>query len=244
MRKFVPCVTCLKNQLSDKSAINFLPGEIDDTGIVYVACRNGHKSAVVFKTRRYKLLLDSAARALIDGYTNESIASFAAALERAYEFYLRVILRSKGLSKAIIDSAWKSIASQSERQFGAFYITFLLENKTTLELNQDIPAIRNRTIHQGHVAREQDAITFGRIVYERIQEIEKTLVPYRHHADQEEKDVIEAQKSFIPSGMDQMVLEVTPVLVDKNNQARIADNFSEFLSGVVYSMQEEERIAK
>jgi uncharacterized ferritin-like protein (DUF455 family) len=67
---------------------------------------------------------------------------------------------------------------------------------------------------------------------------------YSDHADQEEKDVIEAQKSLIPAGMEQMVLEVTPVLVDKINQARVANNFSEFLSGVVHSMQEEERISK
>lgn len=244
MRKFVPCVTCLKNQLSDKSPINLLPGELDDNGIVYVTCKNGHKSAVVYKTRRYKLLLDSAARALIDGYTNESIASFAAALERAYEFYLRVSLRSKGISKDIIDSAWKSIARQSERQFGAFHILFLSENKKTLDLNSDIPTIRNRTIHEGRVALEQDALTFGRLVYERIFEIEKTLGQYRNYADQEEKDVIEAQKSFIPAGIDHTVMEVTPVLVDKNNQARVAENFSEFLSGVVHEMQEEERISK
>ena len=244
MRKYAPCVTCFKKQLPSKSPIKMLPGELDDRGIIYVNCSNGHKSAVIYKTRRYKLLLDSGARALIDGYTNESIATFAAALERAYEFYLRVLLRGKGISKDIVDSAWKSIASQSERQFGAFHILFLLENKITLDLNPDISMIRNRTIHQGHVALEQDAITFGRLVYERIFEIEKTLDPYQNYADQEEKDAIELQKTFIPSDIEYMVMEVTPVLVDKSNQARVAENFSEFLSGVVHAMQEEDRISK
>ena len=241
MRIFVPCAVCVKKR-SNKDPIKMIPGELDG-GVIFVTCAEGHKTAVLYRTRRYKLLLESGARALIDGYANESIASFSTAVERAYEFYLRVIFRSKGIPKETFEAAWKDVTVQSERQYGAFHMLFLMENKTVLKLNPDIPRMRNRIIHQGQMAKEEDAITFGRLVFERVIEIENALKANQSFADDEEKSEIEMQKVSIPIGIESMVLEVIPALVDNNNQSRVPENFSEFLSTVVHKMKEEDRIS-
>ncbi|MES9855088.1 MAG: hypothetical protein ABW166_00590 [Sedimenticola sp.] len=59
-----------------------------------MTCDKGHKSIVVYDSRRYDVLLQSATNALLDGYTNEAISTYGTALERCYEFYVRVVLRS------------------------------------------------------------------------------------------------------------------------------------------------------
>ena len=60
-----------------------LPGEMLDSGAVFVTCPRGHESAVVYNHHRYEVLFTSGTAALEDGYANEAVSTMAAALERA-----------------------------------------------------------------------------------------------------------------------------------------------------------------
>ena len=64
---------------------------VRDDGIYEFECPEGHRSITVLRTPKHEVLFAIASNALLDGYLRESIASFAASLERFYEFVIRVI---------------------------------------------------------------------------------------------------------------------------------------------------------
>jgi hypothetical protein len=110
MRALSLCVTCAK-EASDRltatgesSSVKFLYAEMDDTGIVYLTCDRGHRTAAVHRSRKHQFLFESGCHALLDHYTNEAVSTFSAALERAYEFFLRVAYRKLGFPSSLLDS--------------------------------------------------------------------------------------------------------------------------------------------
>lgn len=76
-----------------------LPGEMHDSGVIFVNCPEGHRSAVLYNHRRHEVFFASGAMALLDGYANEAASSFATALERFYEFCIRVICKKQSISQ-------------------------------------------------------------------------------------------------------------------------------------------------
>jgi hypothetical protein len=112
---------------------------------------------VIFNARRHEVLLRSGGKALLAGFANEAMISLAAALERAYEFYIRVVCRQRKIGDEQIGAAWKEIGHLSERQLGAFGFLYLLENGEPLLLNKKITEIRNHIVHQGRIATEIEA---------------------------------------------------------------------------------------
>src|SRR5690348_16078313 len=136
MKVPVPCIVCSRGRKPGN--LVFASGELDETGVVYAECEASHKTAVIYDARRYEVLLRSGAKALLGGFANEAIASLAAALERAYEFYIRVICRHRSIDDKQMVLAWKEVGSQSERQLGAFAFLYLIENGEPLLLNKKI----------------------------------------------------------------------------------------------------------
>lgn len=217
MRIAAVCAVCA-NQW-DKAAppkLKLVSGELQDTGIVFVSCPEGHTSAVLYDSRRYEILLRSGALALLDGYCNEAIASLSAALERAYEFYLRVVYRNRGVPTEEFNEAWKDVESQSERQLGAFQFICLLERTQHLKLDPDIPKIRNRTVHRGCIATESDARAFAELVFRRIREIEQFLAAYPKDVEAEAKHEIARQQASVPKNMESITLKAFSVKIDQD----------------------------
>jgi hypothetical protein len=147
MRAFSLCITCAK-EASDKlatrgesSSVKFVYAEMDDNGIVYLTCDRGHRTAAVHRSRKHQILFESGCHALLDHYTNEAISTFSAALERAYEFFLRVAYRKLGLPSSLLDASWKQVKAQSERQFGAFVFLFPAIAGESFELPESIPQL-------------------------------------------------------------------------------------------------------
>src|SRR5438094_6529995 len=117
------CAVCA-NRLDPKgrSLPPFVRGELENSGLVHVKCGLEHESFVIYDARRYELLMRSGAMALLDGYSNESITSFATALERAHEFYVRVSCRSRNVDAIQFERTWRAMEVQTERQLGAFQV--------------------------------------------------------------------------------------------------------------------------
>ena len=78
------------------SSVQSLPAEMDDVGVVFLTCDSGHKTAMLHRNRKHQILFESGCLALLDDYTNEAVSSISAALERAYEFFIRVVYRKLG----------------------------------------------------------------------------------------------------------------------------------------------------
>jgi hypothetical protein len=125
------------------------------------------------RTPKHEVLFAIASNALLDGYLRESIASFAASLERFYEFVIRVICRSKAISQKDVEKGWKVVSKQSERQLGAFSMLWFVEmGDPPVLLSNKMVELRNQVIHQGKVPTYDECIQFGKAVISVIYPIE------------------------------------------------------------------------
>jgi hypothetical protein len=159
----------------ESTSIPFLSAEMDDTGVVYVTCNKGHKTAMPHRNRKHQILFESGCLALLDDYTNEAVSSFSAALERAYEFFIRVGYRKLGVPPTLIESSWKQVSTQSQRQFGAFALLFPVVACELFELPPKITELRNKVIHRGYIARSDEVFEYAETVFLLIRKIVQVL---------------------------------------------------------------------
>ena len=87
--------------------------DIRNESLYDVVCPKGHRFTVYLDHPKFELLFDMGAMAFLDGYYREAVATWAASLERFYEFFVRVICRKHGLGIPETDLAWMSTASRS-----------------------------------------------------------------------------------------------------------------------------------
>lgn len=137
--------------------------EVGNENLHQVICDKGHEWSLVIAQQKHEVLFEVATHAIIDGYYREAISSFAASLERYYEFFIKVILVA--VPGDVIEKAWKQISSQSERQLGAYMFTYISFCRAVPEtLPQPLTALRNNVIHKGYIPSRAEAIKFGEAV--------------------------------------------------------------------------------
>src|SRR5262249_54819225 len=117
--------------------------------------------------------------AFLDGYYREAVASFAVALERFHEYWLRATLLQIDVSPTVIDSMWKHMAKQSERQYGAFLALSLRETGNVARtLTDKSVRFRNDIVHKGLFPSAKEAHDYGeevmRLIAELWQQLEKS----------------------------------------------------------------------
>lgn len=143
-----------------------------DDGIYNLECKRGHKFTGTFQCHLYQILFEIGAYAIIDGYYRESVASFTSSLERFFEYYLKVVSVSRKTESVEFANAWKNIAAQSERQFGAFIFVYLLVNKKSPDLaTEKYRKFRNDVIHKGKIPSKEKAIEYGDCVKTTIEDL-------------------------------------------------------------------------
>jgi len=134
--------------------------EIDNNNIYTVKCDYNHEQNILIPLQKHEFLFEIGAHAIVDGYYREAISSFAASLERYYEFFIRVI--SFELQQDTIDTAWKRVSSQSERQLGGYIFSYLLTYGEAPNLLDDkLINLRNKVIHKGYIPNKDEVIGFG-----------------------------------------------------------------------------------
>jgi hypothetical protein len=121
-----------------------------------------------------------AGNALLDGYLREAVLSFTGAMERYFEFAVRVLARSNGIPQASLDTAWNLVSKQSERQFGAFVLAWLFEaqehfSEAPLAAIQRHAEFRNGVVHKGKIPRSEECLAYGQHVANVIAPIERFL---------------------------------------------------------------------
>ena len=166
MKMFVMCMQC-QVELGHPSFEPFLADYFDE-GVATIECARGHKSAILVQSLKFEVLMESGANALLDGYTFEACAAFSAALERFYEFSLRVMC----LARCMLEETWgkmfAEMARQSERQLGAFMVLYAAEFAEPYRSNPKIVKFRNSVIHKGVIPEPDEAREFCADVYELI----------------------------------------------------------------------------
>jgi hypothetical protein len=170
MKIMAPCVLCAKESMEkakrgESYQLPILDGELDDTGLIYARCPWGHDSVVTTMHPKHEILFNSGCKALIDGYASESVASVASALERAYEFFLRVAFRKSGLNNEPFEVVWKMVSSQSERQYGAFLFIFLHLTGNAFTEPKIVREFRNKVIHKGIIVKQSETREYVNAVF-------------------------------------------------------------------------------
>lgn len=179
MRIYLSCMQCLRETGRPSPEIAAVP--LEDSGLYRMSCARGHETVTCLQQMRFEVLIDLAANAIVDGYYREAVSSFASALERFHEFYVRLQCDRHGIEEGNLEPAWKHVASQSERQLGAFVFLYLLEHKTPPPMLKPIDVeFRNAVIHKGKIPTRERAIEFGEQVVKIILAI---LVPLRAGAE-------------------------------------------------------------
>ena len=160
-------ISCLLCDLPDED------GTSDDTlylkpvqedGIYTLTCNHGHHTKVVLQDEKCQILFEIALNAIVDGYYREAVASATAALERYYEFFVQTACAYLRVDQAELETAWKAVEKQSERQLGMFMVAHLLLFKKAPEILKDRGDVgvnfRNRVVHKGEIPTESQAIAY------------------------------------------------------------------------------------
>ncbi|MGQ3043930.1 MAG: hypothetical protein ACT6R7_08000 [Brevundimonas aurantiaca] len=142
---------------------------VQEHNLYRARCPNGHPLVTVLDHLPFELLFESGLEAYGDGYFRESVSSFAAALERLFEFSIRVELRAGSVESSQIDEMWKSVAKQSERQLGMYVgIRTLKEGALPQILTAKQASFRNDVIHRGIFPSGEQAFDFGEAVFQLV----------------------------------------------------------------------------
>lgn len=184
MKLRIPCMQCLQEQGYLCDELMFV--ELRDDGLYNVICSKKHSTLTVIQEQKYEILFDLAVMALLDGYPREAATGMAASLECFYGFVIRALCLWHGISDDTLKVALKSVANQSERQFGGFIFAYMLvtgDNPTTIDkakptrmTGQDWKVhtwkeFRNNVIHKGYIPSISEAIAYGELVFNYIKEI-------------------------------------------------------------------------
>lgn len=198
------CTFEITNPKEYEEHINYV--NVKDSKIYELECKKGHKNVMVINHLNHEVLFEIGVQALFDGYYREAFSSFAAALERFYEFYIQVGMEVMDVSLEEFDKCWKDVSTSSERQLGAYLFVYLLLNKKKPEVLKDkFRAKRNNVIHKGEIPNYEQAIEYGEQVYNEIMQV-LTELKYNY-----ENEMISVSNKFI-----------------FNNLNRARENFGEY----------------
>lgn len=174
MRIYIPCTACLLEAAGTGDATGMYfrayPVPFNDSGVYRTRCDRGHaETTLVTEPAPFELLAETATQALVDGYFRDAVTSFAAALERFREFYIRVIAITRKIDQAHFDQTWKKVAAQSERQYGWYSGLYLAETGSAPPpMSRWYDDTRNDIVHKGRIPTEADAIRFGQSVFDHL----------------------------------------------------------------------------
>jgi len=235
-----PCPDCFIHEQKQaelekrKVSIVMLPGRMTDAGYIEVKCPNGHSTTVVYDDRKFELLFQSACHTLNDGYEREAVSSFAASLERLYEFYIRVSCRRTDISEDVLGKTWKLMSRQSERQFGCFLMQYAMHAGETFKFDQKQIEFRNKVIHQGYIPNHDEVLLYGREAWRiKIKLYRQLERDFPEELNLEIKREIEEIKSKVPGQKPPLVFKAMVVNVDTHsNIGHDIEVFEQFLGAM------------
>jgi hypothetical protein len=173
MRVSLICPTCAQ---ASGGVGRWFVDTIREDGLYTGKCPRGHDLLLATQTLPHEMLFEIAINAIIDGYNREAVSSFAASMERFFEFAIHVIADRHGVSTGAFAEVWKTVSRQSERQLGAYVLLYLIEfNATPHLLGNKMTELRNEVIHKGKLPDRKEAIAFGNAVHAVIQDSVRQL---------------------------------------------------------------------
>lgn len=200
MKILTMCMECQK-ELGHPSFEPIIADYYEEA-LAYIECSKGHKSAILLQSQKFEVLLESAANALIEGYTLEAASSLSSAYERFFEFAINVYCNKNNISKEALNETFKQVSKQSERQVGGFLFLHLLTFGTHYTLNKKIPELRNKVIHQGYIPTPDEVANLGDFIYSEISTITNLIKSsLSNEMQQVVTDTLQKRNEKIPQDM-------------------------------------------
>ncbi len=232
MQIFAVCMECQK-ELGHPSFEPFFVPYYDDR-VASIECSRGHQSRLLIQSQKFEVLLESGANALAAGFTLEAAASFSAALERFYEFCLKIFCLQQGISHDVYDKMFKQIAKQSERQFGAFLTFHALVFGEIYPINEGKTTFRNGVIHKGLIPTPEQVKEYCEYVYDEVFRLSNRLM--KKYASTVNEVVyrdlkIRSESTSVPKGVPVATTTGTMFfnLARKENKATFSEAFEDYL---------------
>lgn len=239
MKLRMVCYKCIKQ---DPAQADLLQVAIQDRGRYEIICPYGHEFVTLLQNQKFEILFDLGINAIMDGYYREAVSSFAASLERFYEFFIRALLisgKAEPEKFVKIEDAWKSVKKQSERQLGAFIFLYLKEFGVEPPiLNPNLVSFRNNVVHEGKIPTSREAINFGQEVFNLIKPVLESLK--KKHSESV-KITATHYRNALRSANDSQ-LNIMSIGTQLSVDTPISDNFS--LQALIESWKDANRYLK
>lgn len=154
-----PCEDCWGERGEQPQSFHV---EVLNGGLYSLTCEKGHVTMRQLQHWDFEVLFEIGLLALLDGYYREAVFDFASAMERYAEFFVRFVVFKHGVRDEQLHSTWKLVASQSERQLGAFYFAYLWDRGTEPPHPKvGTVKLRNSVVHGGRIPTRRDAVAYG-----------------------------------------------------------------------------------
>ena len=159
MKTLLACPECAQGT---HGVVNFFAETIRQDGVYTGKCPNGHDLLIATQTLPHEMLFEIALNAIGDGYYREAVSSFAASVERFYEFSIRVLARNRKVAPSAVGAAWKHVAAKSERQLGAYVFLYVVSfGESPSLVDGERTKLRSDVIHKGLLPEKNDATRYG-----------------------------------------------------------------------------------
>lgn len=143
--------------------------EVINDGIYHTHCSKGHEGIVILQNLQFELLYELAVNAIADCYYREAVASATAAMERYFEFFIKVANEIQGIDIQAFSKNWKNVSNMSERQLGAYIFLYsIILKKEAQLLSNNQTAFRNSVIHKGEFPTREKTIEYVDAIYNLI----------------------------------------------------------------------------
>lgn len=172
MKHFCICTDCFN---ADKNSVVWAVGEIQADLVAVCKCPIGHITISGLMHDLFDILFTSGMLAYTNGFFSESVMSFAASLERAFELFTRLNLAKSGSSLSNIDLFWNEIKNQSERQYGSFCSAYIKTTNEAWKADEKQVKFRNKVIHKGYIATSSEAKKYAEYILKCLNKIMKCI---------------------------------------------------------------------
>lgn len=167
MRVPIACVRC-------NSPIKWM--SITDDGVYKHKCRNCSMAYQICNNEKFEILFEKGIEKLVEGDSYSAITCFSTALERFYEFSIKVMLSESEIEEMELDETFKRMNRSSERELGAFYMLYLKEFlKACPTVTKSNIELRNKVVHKGYIPTYSEALKYGESVLNYIRDIKNRL---------------------------------------------------------------------
>lgn len=164
-------VSCMKCSFENTAYTQFeKPISINESNLYHYKCMKGHNNLLEIQAFKFELLFESGLFAIKDKYFLESVLSLTASMERFYEFFVKLIMKTSKIENSLSDKIFNLIARQSERQLGAFIGIYSLKYKEEPPkmLRSKSIEFRNKVVHKGYLPSEKEVLNYAKEVFELI----------------------------------------------------------------------------